>query len=224
MNSYIDQARGFNYTQIKALYGDEFNLSPREHLWSDYEDYDIYFIDLEQEKKINVGVDWSYPDMKPGECVLTQDMESEGYYVGQNATFKLHLSVLWTATATIYNDFVKSPDEPEFAFQGVFVTGDYAQISCTIVGFISSGEGKFPSSGLEKQIIINDFNNYIPRLFESYYFQNLDSLDQGWVDYITKTPDISSQYATLLIATLPGQRYSYYADSNFNNIKKNVLG
>lgn len=27
-----------------------------------------------------------------------------------------------------------------------------------------------------------------------------------------------------MIGTLPGQRYSYYADANFNNIKKNVLG
>ena len=172
MNVYIDQARGFNYTQIKALYGDEFNLSPREHLWSEYEDYDIYFIDLEQEKKINVGVDWSYPDMKPGECVLTQDMESEGYQIGQNAIFKLHLSVLWTATATIYNDFVKIPADPDHAYKDNFVDGDYASIKCTIVGFISSGEGKFPTEYLDKQIIINDFKNYIPRLFELSYFQN----------------------------------------------------
>ena len=74
MNSYNDEARGFNYTQIKALYGDEFNLSPRAHIYSFYHEYAVYFIDLEQEKKINVGVDWPYPDVKPGECVLTQDM------------------------------------------------------------------------------------------------------------------------------------------------------
>ena len=92
------------------------------------------------------------------------------------------------------------------------------------MGFISSGEGKFPTEYLSKQIIINDFKNYIPRLFELSYFQNVDSLDPGWVDYITNTPNISSQYGNLLIATLPGQRYSYYADANFNKIKKNVLG
>ena len=128
MNFYIDQARGFNYTQIKALYGDEFNLAPRAHLWSDINenDYAIYFIDLEQEKKINVGVDWPYPDMKPGECVLTQDMASEGYEVGQDATFITNSTGLWTATATVYNDFVRIPADPDFAYKDEFVDGDYA--------------------------------------------------------------------------------------------------
>ena len=38
-----------------------------------------------------------------------------------------------------------------------------------------------------------------------------------------KTPNISNQYAQLLIGTLPGQRYEYYSNSNFDGIKKNVL-
>ena len=37
------------------------------------------------------------------------------------------------------------------------------------------------------------------------------------------TPDISSQYANILVGTLPKQRYTYYADANFDKIKKNVL-
>ena len=42
----------------------------------------VYFIDLEQEKAINVGVDWPYPDLGPDECVLTQDWVELGFEVG----------------------------------------------------------------------------------------------------------------------------------------------
>ena len=223
MNNFIDQARGFNYTQIKALYSNEFNLSPRMHLETAYNDYKVYFIDLEQEKGINVGVDWSYPDMAPNECVLTQNMHEDGYEVGQVAQFQAHYDFLWVATATIYNDFVKSPADPGYEYWKTFVEDDYTIIECTIVGFISSGEGKFPSNGFENQIIINDFKNYLPRLYEKSYFVNESSLPEGWADYIMDTPDISSQYANILVSTLPGRRYSYYADANFNNIQKNVL-
>ena len=32
--------------------------------------YKIYFIDLEREKEINIGVDWS-TDLAPDECIIT---------------------------------------------------------------------------------------------------------------------------------------------------------
>ena len=48
MNQYVDEARGFNLTQIWELYGDEFNFAPRMHIQTKTatkEDVQIYFID-----------------------------------------------------------------------------------------------------------------------------------------------------------------------------------
>ena len=80
MNEVVDQARGFNFTQIETLYGqDEYNLAPRMHIVTSSSDQrvdngsdaQIYFIDLAKEKEINVGVDWPYPDLAESKCVLT---------------------------------------------------------------------------------------------------------------------------------------------------------
>ena len=60
-------------------------------------------------------------------------------------------------------------------------------------------------------------------MYKKSKFVHEDAIPQGWKDYILNTPDISSQYANILVATLPGERYSYYADPNFDQIKKNVL-
>ena len=45
-------------------------------------DQKVYFIELEQEKAINLGVDWPYPDLGADECVLTSDFAELGYKVG----------------------------------------------------------------------------------------------------------------------------------------------
>ena len=37
------------------------------------------------------------------------------------------------------------------------------------------------------------------------------------------TPDISYHYANIFVGTLPDQRYDFYTNSNFDQIKKNVL-
>lgn len=37
------------------------------------------------------------------------------------------------------------------------------------------------------------------------------------------TPDISYEYINMIVGTLPGQRYEWYTNSNFNEVKRNVL-
>ena len=37
------------------------------------------------------------------------------------------------------------------------------------------------------------------------------------------TPDISYEYSTLMVGTLPGQRYEWYTDSNFLEVKRKVV-
>ena len=74
-----------NYTQIEELYGTEYNLSPRIHapylVGSDVtalnEFSGAYFIDIDREAAINIGVDWPYPDLTGNECVITSDLQDE---------------------------------------------------------------------------------------------------------------------------------------------------
>ena len=60
----------FNVTQIKELYGDTYNLSPRWNRFlsvytangTNSAGY-YYFIDIEREKEIAIGTSWPYPDL-----------------------------------------------------------------------------------------------------------------------------------------------------------------
>ena len=106
----------------------------------------------------------------------------------------------------------------------MFGSGGYTLIDCTIAGFISTGHGKFPSAKLETQFIMSDFQSYLPTLFSKTVFVPVPKgIPQGWIDYIMDTPNLSNQYANILVGTLPEQRYTYYTNPNFNAIKKNVL-
>jgi len=42
-------------------------------------------------------------------------------------------------------------------------------------------------------------------------------------EYVATTPGLSAEMANIMISTLPGQRYDYYRNSNFEQIKRNVL-
>lgn len=48
-------------------------------------------------------------------------------------------------------------------------------------------------------------------------------MESGFRDWIVNTPDLSYQFANIFVGTLPGQRYKFYTDSNFDRIKANVL-
>ena len=90
-------------------------------------------------------------------------------------------------------------------------------------GFSTGGDGKFVSRNLDEIIMVNDFANYIPRLWNSTVFVNATLIPQEFSDYVSKTPNLSYEFANAIVATLPGQRYDYYRDSNFEVIKRNVL-
>ena len=77
-------------------------------------------------------------------------------------------------------------------------------------------------------VIRSDYQNYIQKYFSNTIFNYTSAYENpnvtaGYIDYILNTPNISEQYATVLLGTLPHQRYDYYSDSNFNKIKRNVL-
>ena len=73
----------FNYTLIQELYGSEYNLSPRWHgdciIGRDIASHGIYgyqyFIDIDKEAEIGIGVDWPYLDLQDDECIVTNDIK-----------------------------------------------------------------------------------------------------------------------------------------------------
>ena len=66
---------------------------------------------------------------------------------------------------------------------------------------------------------MGDFETWLPKAYSDTVFSNVDSIPQRWKDYITGTPNISSSYANMFVGTLPGERYEFYTNSNFNKIK-----
>ena len=61
---------------------------------------------------------------------------------------------------------------------------------------------------------MSDYKNFMTKLYEATTFVEADELPQGWKDYLLENR--SSEYATILVGTLPGQRYEFYTNSNFN--------
>ena len=75
LNQYNVNDRLLNYTQVNELYGNEFNLSPRS-MFTTPGDFRYVFLDLEREKNIELGLAWPYPDIGPGECIMTDDLKT----------------------------------------------------------------------------------------------------------------------------------------------------
>lgn len=72
---------------------------------------------------------------------------------------------------------------------------------------------------------MSDYSNFVQRFWNGTTpaFSTNENITEGFKDYIMR-PNLSYEYATMFVGTLPGQRYEYYTDSNFDNMKQNVLG
>ena len=79
---------------------------------------------------------------------------------------------------------------------------DTTMIECTIKEILSNPKGFAPADGFTRTLIINDFANYIPKVWKQTNFSA--NLPQGFINYALNTPNISKQYASLLVGTLPG--------------------
>ena len=97
-----------------------------------------------------MGVDWPYPDLKSDECIIASNTASEfSLVVGDRFTLVVSVTNLWTSTAMIYNDYVKSSTDIAVDYS-YFGDEDYTLVECTIAGIIDTkdGLGKFPTWGL----------------------------------------------------------------------------
>ena len=72
-------------------------------------------------------------------------------------------------------------------------------------------------------MIINDIANFLPRLWNGTSIADAAAIPADFIEFVLHTPDLSLQYANSLVGTLPGQRYAYYTNSNFEEMKRDVL-
>ena len=71
---------------------------------------------------------------------------------------------------------------------------------------------------------MSEFQSYLPYIYNNTVFDEATQNNEGFKEYVLNTKNLSDQYANILVGTLPGKRYEYYADPNYDKIKKNVLG
>ena len=111
---------------------------------------------MEREKEIQAGTSsWPFPDLGPGECVLTDDYKDPAIYpeyanlkVGDKIAWYGDFYYLWHATGSNYNEFVRAEGAPEQSTSlWKYYGDDCTIIECTIKGFVEAenGWGKFPN-------------------------------------------------------------------------------
>ena len=130
----------------------------------------ISFLDLERETDIELGTSWPYQDLAADECVLTNDYQegNNNFAVGDKVAFGGNFSSLWRMVAEVYNDQVRAEGDPEQYAEGFMSGGDYPTlVPCTVRGFISTGEGKYPATRFGEKVIMSDYKNFLPTLFKN---------------------------------------------------------
>ena len=106
-------------------YGKEYNLAPRYQYFNDafqplIEPTDakllspspeshIYFLDLEREAEIGIGVDFP-TELAADECLLTADWAADGIKIGDQVAFAANYRSLWFTIASMY-DYEFYPDK-----------------------------------------------------------------------------------------------------------------
>ena len=112
----------------------------------------LYFVDLEREKEINIGVNWEWDDLGPDECIVSHDYKKK-YHVhkGDVITFAANYRDTFRTLANVWNyNRDQNPDlELPFVDPEIFYETDRADIYCTVKDFSSDGSGKFPATGWE---------------------------------------------------------------------------
>ena len=76
INSWGPTLNYLNYTQVRAITNDEYNLSPRNAFSGTRDggfEYTVQFLDTNREKDINLGVNYPFDQMSAGECIVNGD-------------------------------------------------------------------------------------------------------------------------------------------------------
>ena len=147
-----------------------------------------------------MGVHWEWNDLGPDECVLSSDFKKYGVEKGMRVTFAANYMDVFKTIANLWNSYrVERPELP-YVSPEIFFWDDRADIYCTVRGFSSDGSGKFPSDGWKHMMVINDFYNYIPRIWNATTFSNADLIPQEFADYVVSSKDLSGAMANSFVA------------------------
>ena len=93
------------------------------------------------------------------------------------------------------------------------------EVPCKIEGFIGSSYGKFGTSQLEHQIIM-EYNELFP--YAADYLPRDLRDDDDFVDWLSE-PDVLEMFATQFVMTLPGNRLSYYQTSDVAKMRSSIF-
>lgn len=122
LNSYSQMRDFLNYTRVRELYGDEYNLSPRFHFCdvhvtgSDADQTNegcVMMMDLEREKEIGLAVNFPVEALEPGQVVLPEFWRTEyGYAVGDAISLSFESRDLWNTITLSYNELAEEAGWP----------------------------------------------------------------------------------------------------------------
>lgn len=143
------QTRDFlNYTQVEALFGKTYNLSPRFHMCgADVTGTNGQFnacimaFDFKREQEIDLGQNFPFSRLERGECLLsTKQKELYNFQEGQTVSMTFLEPDLWATLAKYYN---KEADAQNWPRVPALTTSQTSTFSCTVVGFYEKSYGKF---------------------------------------------------------------------------------
>ena len=98
----------------------------------------IYFLDLDREAEIGIGITWS-TDLGPGECILSEDWQRDyNVVVGQRVAYLANYMYVWRTIADVYNYNERDRPNYEPVDELIFDRADPTFIECTVKKFVST--------------------------------------------------------------------------------------
>lgn len=234
-NDYWEDNYVFNYTkaiEVMDKDGVEHYLAPRYQMCP--VSYQMYvgnlqgsqlapngtmclkWLDTDKEKEIGVGVSWPYEKLSPFECLISETFGREsGLKKGDQFVISVYWGPIWPILAHQYNEEAQVQGWPTMAY-----TPGRTTINCNVKDLFSKTYGKMPESMADQQIIL-EFEYFISTIAQTTEFDPAvvdEATALQFEKWMLSIPDLSYQYAGMIIANLPSPRYETYENSNFDEI------
>jgi len=94
----------------------------------------------------------------PDECILSSDFaEKHGVKIGEQVAFPANYMDVFKTIANVWNSRIVDNPDRVYVDPNLFYRDDRADVFCTVRGFSSDGNGKFPLKYFTNKVIVNDF-------------------------------------------------------------------
>lgn len=171
------------------------------------------FMDTDLEKEIGLGADYPYPALGAGECNVPSTYQASGKQIGDKVTVEFRIGKMLRTMAAIYNEEYDPKIKAKSVASSTKVTFD-----CTIKNFITKSYGKYGEKEVTEQLIM-EFDQMFP--FLTPYLPETLRLNKEFVAYLEQ-PDTINTYASMLMMVLPGDRLSYYKESDVAQMRAKI--